>query len=258
MKDLKYFIKEYLTNRPLFFSFIRPQEAYLFKKYAKLKKPILDFGCGDGFFAKTVFGKGIIDLGLDVDGSRISESKLDKVYKRTAVYDGKKIPFKDGYFKTVISNCVLEHIDNLDQITAEIYRVLKPNCFFYVSVATDKWEEYLFGTRFLGDLYKKFMRKKQHHYTLLSKDGWRKKFTLAEFKIEKAIGYIPPKTAQVLDAAHYFSLPSIISHKLFKKWVIFPSVMKSTFFVKLINNISHSVTTNDNSAALFFQLRKKK
>src|SRR3989339_1936064 len=121
MKNKDYFIRKYLENRPMFLAIIRSQEAVLFQKHNYvIKGKVLDFGCGDGFFTEIVFGKGKIDVGLDLKNSRALRADENKTYKKVVYYDGKKIPFPDKYFSTVISNCVLEHIPNLKQSLSEI------------------------------------------------------------------------------------------------------------------------------------------
>lgn len=174
-KDFHYFINQYLKNRPLFLSLIRPQEADLFYNHKNyLKHPVLDFGCGDGFFVKAVFGKKVIDVGLDVKTSRIKEAERNRIYKKTVVCDGKRIPFSDNYFKTAISNSVLEHLPHLEASLKEIRRVLTPKGYLITTVMADRWEDCLFGAKILDDSYKKYMRKIQAHYNLLSKGGWQK------------------------------------------------------------------------------------
>ena len=123
----------------MFHSFIRPQEAMLFQKYLRyIKPPVLDFGCGDGFFAETVFGKGKIDVGLDLLNSRANEAESKKIYKKISYYDGSTIPYPTHYFQTVISNCVLEHIIEINKSLNEIHRVLKPNGYFLTTVMTER------------------------------------------------------------------------------------------------------------------------
>lgn len=48
----------------------------MYQKYKPFNAPILDIGCGDGFFAKIAFGR--IDIGLDVKNSEINEAKEKK------------------------------------------------------------------------------------------------------------------------------------------------------------------------------------
>ena len=58
--------------------------------------------------------------------------KLGKDYN-CIVADCQAIPFKDGYFDSVIANHVLFYIQNLEKGLSEICRVLKDNGIFYCS-----------------------------------------------------------------------------------------------------------------------------
>ena len=129
------YIIDFLENKPIFFSFLRPKEVFLYQKYKPFNAPILDIGCGDGFFAKIAFGR--IDIGLDVKNSEINEAKEKKVYKKIVIYDGKKIPFPDNYFSTIICNSSFEHIPNIDEVLKESARVLKKNGNMYFTVPTN-------------------------------------------------------------------------------------------------------------------------
>jgi len=257
MKKIDLFIKKYLAERPAFMSFIRPQEAYLFTRFKKyIKAPILDFGCGDGFFAKTTFGKGKIDVGLDLfDNPRIKEAIKEDVYKKITLYDGKKIPYQTNFFQTIISNCVLEHVKDLDYSLKEIRRVLNRGGFFLTTVMTDKWNQYLFGKKIFGQFYIDFMNKKQKHYNLLNLDSWQRLFKKKGFEIIKKLGYLSEKNSQLLDIFHYLSIPSLISYKLFNRWVIYPRWYR---FLKIENFIKNNLTYPplSQSAAVFFLLKK--
>jgi len=257
MKRVDYFIQQYLENRPLFHAFMRPQEAMLFARYQKnLKSPILDFGCSDGFFSQIVFGKGKINVGLDLIGSRSQEAIKQNIYKRVINYDGNKIPFPDNYFGSIISNCVLEHIPNLNQSLREIYRILKPDGYFLTTVMTDKWEEYLFGKKILGNIYVQWMRKIQRHYHLLTMKQWNSQFINTNFRIVKTIGYLSKKTTQLNELFHYLSFPSFVFYKLFGCWVLWPNIFTSKIIVERIKkNIAQSVRTTE-SATVFFVLQK--
>lgn len=256
MKKIDFYIKEYLKKRPMFMSIIRSQEAMLFKKYNKLvKNKILDFGCGDGFFAGLAFGKGRINVGLDLfENSRIHEAIEKKIYKVVKLYNGVTIPYPDNYFNTVISNCVLEHIPNINLSLKEIYKVLKPGGYFITSVMTNQWENNLFGTKLFGENYLKYMRKTQDHHNLFSDSQWQTHFKNVGFKIQSVDGYLYKKSSFYLDIFHYFSIGSLISYKLFNKWVLFDISLLNklkTQFIKKINN-----NNPDKASALFFVLKK--
>ncbi|PIP64670.1 hypothetical protein COW96_01310, partial [Candidatus Roizmanbacteria bacterium CG22_combo_CG10-13_8_21_14_all_33_16] len=83
---------------------------------------------------------------------------------------------------------------------------------------TDQWEKSLFGSKILGKVYVNWLRKKQEHFNLFSEKKWKSRFEKSGFTISKVEGYVSPKNALYLDLLHYFSLPSLISYKLFRKW----------------------------------------
>ncbi len=258
MKKIDYFIKKYLENRPMFMAIIRSQEAMLFQKYIKFTKGnILDFGCGDGFFTEIIFGKGRINIGLDlVNNERIKEAQQKKIYKKIALYDGNTIPYPDNYFNTVISNCVLEHIPDVKSSLKEIYRVLKPGGYFLTSVMADQWENSLFGTKLFGKNYLRYMKKTQVHHNLLSNKQWQWYFKKAGFKIQSTDGYLYKKSAFYLDLFHYLSIMSLISYKLFNKWILFNISFLNKLKTQLIKKIIVDENNPDKVSALFFVMKK--
>lgn len=258
MKKIDYFIKKYLENRPMFMAIIRSQEAMLFQKYNKLiKGKILDFGCGEGFFTELVFGKKRINVGLDLfNNKRVEEAKKENIYKKISLYNGNIIPYPDNNFNIVISNCVLEHIPNIDQALKEILRVLKPNGFFLTSTMTSQWENNLFGSKIFGKKYINIMRKTQVHFNLFSNKKWQTYFKKACFKINSINGYLYKKSAFYLDIFHYLSIGSLISYKLFNKWILFNIPLLNKLKTQLIKKIIINENDLDKASALFFVLKK--
>lgn len=256
---LKRYISQYLSHRPAFFSFIRPQEAWLFHQHKNLlKTPVLDFGCGDGFFAELVFGKGMLDIGLDISPSRIQEADNKNIYKKLLTYDGLTIPLKDNSVNTVISNCVFEHLPHLHSNLREMYRVLKPGGKLLTTVMANRWEDYLIGMRIFGEAYQRFMRKRQEHFNLFSLDKWQKTHEKAGFTVEEMTGYLSQEASQWLDAFHYFSTPELVSQKLLRTWVPWPDWHKGLrLSKKLLPILMRSLQTKaSESAALFIVVRK--
>lgn len=255
---LNLFIKQFLQHRPAFFSFLRPQEALLlYNNLSSMKHPILDYGCGDGFFASLIFPENFIDVALDISDSRIQEAKKYNIYKSFQEYDGKQIPFPDNHFSTIFSNSVLEHVPYLDLALQEIYRVLKPGGIFMTTVMADKWEDYLNGQKLLGPIYLKWLRKKQEHYNLLSYKEWKKHFTDISFKEVSSQGYFSKKMAQWDELFHYLSLPSLISYSLIKRWINIPPYHLIPPFIVFIEKTISNWPTKEESASLFFVLQKK-
>ncbi len=97
---------------------------------------VLDFGCGskpyESFFAHVVSYTGV---DIEVSGHNHIDSKVD-VY-----YDGKTLPFPDHHFDAVVCFEVFEHVFNLDEVLAEIGRVLKPGGQLLISIPF-AWDEH--------------------------------------------------------------------------------------------------------------------
>lgn len=255
-------IKYYLNNRPSFFGLIRAQELFLFYYFRKyLNGNILDFGHGDGFFADFLV-KSInreITIGLDLENSRINESLKIKSCEKAIIYDGNHIPFKNNYFQSVMSNCVLEHLDNLEDSLKEINRVLKPGGFFCTTVMTDHWEKYLLGKKIFGQKYLDYLAHKQKHVNLLSTTQWTKVFKQNNFELIKEVPYLNEKNVKWLELFHYLSVPSLFSKKIVNRWVLIKNGFKTKFLSKFFYNIVEEslFTDKKNSSAIFYVLMKK-
>jgi len=253
MNKLTSIIQHYLAERPAFYAYLRPQEAMLFyERIGKMKGPILDFGCGDGFFASTIFKKKCIDVGLDLSSSRINESQRTKMYKKTKIYDGITIPFPSRTFGTLISNCVFEHIPHIEKSVQEMHRVTKKNGLLMTTVMCASWSNNLLGGRLFGKSYIDWFNRMQSHDSLLSKKEWVRLFKAAGFEIVEAVDYLFEKAAQKTETEHFLSTFSLFSYVLFKKWKLFPFVSK-----RKIREIEKLIAQDKkNPSACFFVLKK--
>ena len=253
MKTHRYFIRKYLESRPDFFSYIRSQEAFLFSTHLSMMKgPILDFGSGDGFFASTIFNKKGIDVGLDVVSSRINESALTNIYKKRTIYDGITIPYKANTIGTVISNCVFEHVPQIEKSVSEMYRITKKNGYLMTTVMCSSWSNNLLGGKIFGKMYIDWFNRMQHHDSLLSKKEWTQLFKKTGYEIVESVDYLFEKAAQKTEVYHFLSVFSLVSYLLFKKWKLFSHVSERK--IAQIENIIKN--DKKNPSACFFVLRK--
>lgn len=252
-KTLEYFIGRNLQYRPRFFAYIRPQEGFLFAKYAHhLKHRILDFGCGDGFFAETVFGKGAIDIGLDVPTSRMKQAVEKAIYKKTVTYDGVRIPFHSSTIGSIVSNCVFEHIPHIEKSIAEMFRVLRPGGHLLTSVMCSTWNRNLAGKKWGGTAYISWFNSVQEHHSLLSKQKWSALFKKCGFIISAADDYLFERASVETERYHFLSLLSLVRYRLTGKWTSGKPATSEE--IRVIQSLIVSDTKNP--SACFFVLKK--
>lgn len=108
---------------------------------------ILDYGCGAGAVVRA--GR---ETGLDIWGADVfyegAETRLPASEFISAITEG-TIPFPDAHFDLVTNNQVMEHVENLDAVLAEIHRVLKPGgTLLSLFPAIDVWREGHIGIPF--------------------------------------------------------------------------------------------------------------
>ena len=140
MKFKKNFLAEYLNEAPVPLAYERAFECHILSQQ-KFEHPILDIGCGDGIFAKILFDEKI-DTGIDPLDYELESAKQYNMYDELIEAFGDKIPKGDNIYKTVFSNSVLEHIENLDPVLKEINRVLISGGIFYATIPTNYFDKY--------------------------------------------------------------------------------------------------------------------
>lgn len=223
------FLAVQVRELPYFRALLRAIESKFYEGL-ELKRPVLDVGCGDGHFAQRTFAQKI-DVGIDPWEGPLAEASSRDIYEKTILTAGAEIPFPDTSFETVISNSVLEHIPDLDPVITEISRVIRPGGLFVFCVPNHQFLGNLSVSNFfdriklkpLGDLYRAFFNRISRHYHCDDMATWEKRLTSNGFTLEKAWHYFSPAAFHTLEWGHYFGLPSLISRKLFGKWVLFPN-----------------------------------
>lgn len=122
-----------------FTSHIFLSRYYLYKKIKILSKHIsgvvLDLGCGEKPYQNLFSSEKYI--GLEINGANVNREDINLYY-----YDGKKIPFEDNTFDSVVSFETFEHIFDLENTILEIKRVLKDKGKLLISIPFG-WNEHM-------------------------------------------------------------------------------------------------------------------
>lgn len=241
------YLQRYLKVAPLSHALWRACEAQELAKY-KLKKPVLDLGCGFGEFA-GVFFSSQIEVGVDIDYREILRAAATGKYKKTIVADARNLPFGNNSFSSAISISTLEHIPDNSAVLKEVFRVLAPGSRFYFTVPTSQFFEGLLMVKLLkfahldtlAHFYYRIINKAFKHVFIPSEKQWLKISRNAGFEIEKVQGTLPQSTLILWELGLPFALPSQL-WKIFlgRRLVVAPNLKAKLYkpFVKFIRSDS--------------------
>lgn len=166
----------------------RSQELSLFESHKRyLAKPCLDFGCGDGSFASMLMDH--IDFGFDVDPDALRVARQYNIYGQLACCDGARLPVKPRMLKSVFSNSVLEHVENLEETLCGISNALAPGGFFVFTVPVLRFAEHL--SQYFGRTESERINRRWYHRHLHPSEWWRDVLHKCGFEIIEISNYQP-------------------------------------------------------------------
>jgi SAM-dependent methyltransferase len=108
----------------------------------------LDLGCGDGKLMRILrdaAGAFPTLVGADIDPLETRDAAASGVYQRVHTVPGDRIPEPDASFDFAFSNSVLEHIDDIEPVLAEVARLLRPGGVFVFTVPGAGFHDCLAG-----------------------------------------------------------------------------------------------------------------
>jgi hypothetical protein len=78
----------------------------------------------------------------------------------------------------------------------------------------------------------------------------------AGFEVAEWRYYFRPRDTMLLDLGHYLSAPSIVTHTLLKRWVLFPNKNKVLPLAKALAPFATPGPDEDRGAYIFFRCVK--
>lgn len=175
----------------------RAVEACLLSEIT-LVPPVLDLGCGDGSFFSRTFGYEI-EVGCDpvIELADIAIEK--RIYKTVQVADACALPYAARTFQTVFSNCVLEHVLDIDSALREISRVLTESGKLVFTVPSERFNDWLFitwlcnrvGLESLAEAHLRWFHGIQQHYHIDSVSVWEERLSQVGLEVAHWQYYMP-------------------------------------------------------------------
>jgi SAM-dependent methyltransferase len=221
--------RHHLATLPVHRAIIRVVECLLVGA-EPLPRPLLDVGCGDGHFAATCLQGGAVDAAIDLNVVRLAEAADSGAYRQVLAASGVTLPFPDGAFAGVVSNCALEHIPDFEGALAEIARVLRPGGKLVITVPSEHFSTSLFWARLCrrlglpaaGAAYERWFRRISTAYHTYNLEGWLRRLRTAGLRPETWTSYLGPDAMSFFDLSHYYGAPTLVSKRLTGRWILWP------------------------------------
>lgn len=220
----------YLRHAPLSLAVREINRLVAFQSLTGDKSPVLDVGCGDGFWWTVRRDEREI-FGIDISLGEILQAREHITAEVSDI--SRQRPFASATFEEIIGNCSLEHIPDIDAALSNIRRAATDRARLIMFVPTPRWA---YNGHLQSFLLKRTPRiamavsgalngffQHWHLYDakvwkhLLEQNGWRVETTLglgsarseflfrlflpaafAEFVVKKAVGFYPSRLAKLL------------------------------------------------------------
>src|SRR5687768_7795326 len=197
-----------MVNQELFVKFLRayafqPATAFwraieveVLTKFLPSQGHCLDLGCGDGKLTAITFkGKpkeGFSLVGIDGDEYETRQARKSFPYARVHTCWASDIPEPSDSFDHIISNSVLEHIEDIEATVKEAARLLKNGGVFVFTVPSPGFHRCLYGPlrpKASREAYLQQMDKRLAHYRYWSTSDWQEVLTRYNLTIKDQVEY---------------------------------------------------------------------
>lgn len=161
----------------------------------------LDLGCGDGLLTMILLEEtGPREIvGVDPDPAETARARELGIYAAVHTCGGADVPEPDASFDWVLSNSVLEHIDGIDAVLAEVARLLRPGGKFIFTVPGPGFHASLRGPLLPGASREAYLRRLDErlaHRRSWGPSEWGPALESHGLRMEGAVSYLEPRSVR--------------------------------------------------------------
>jgi SAM-dependent methyltransferase len=136
-EDIARWIYAYLSHAPLSLTLREINRLIAIEAVASGTGPVLDVGCGDGFWWTLRARDGREVYGIDISAREIAQARTRITAALTDV--SAELPFPGIKFTEIIGNCSLEHVPDIDAALSNLRTSAAPNARLLMFVPTPRW-----------------------------------------------------------------------------------------------------------------------
>lgn len=264
MKFRPDFLENYTAQAPLALAFERVMECRILSQQT-FERPILDIGCGEGLFANVLFAEKI-DTGIDPNARELERAKEFDGYNELIECFGDAIPKPDATYRTVFSNSVVEHIPDLEPVLREAFRLLTPGGKLYLTVPSDRFDEYSLVSQILGlcgltglqSRYRAFYNRFWAHYHFYAPVRWADIAKSCGFEVIEVHSYGPRHVCLMDDTLTPLGLAARFTKGSTNRWTLLPGLRRVLLapVVALARTVLEGAERCDNGGLVFIAARK--
>jgi len=154
----------------------------------------LDAGCGDGAIGQAVASR--IGAGIDLDPRQLGWARRRRAYQSLLQASLEAIPLRDRSQRSVLCNCVLEHIRADAAALAELARVLAPGGYLLLTLASHDLYRAAFGTDDLPVSFRHALDVSLAHEHYYSAAGVTRSLESLGLQVLAAAPYMTPRQSR--------------------------------------------------------------
>jgi len=135
--DIERWIYAYLEHAPLSLTLREINRLIAIESVASARGPVLDVGCGDGFWWTLRDDHNREVYGIDISATEIAQARTRIHAALTDV--SREQPFPGTAFREIIGNCSLEHVPDIDAALSNLRKAAAPDARLLMFVPTPRW-----------------------------------------------------------------------------------------------------------------------
>lgn len=138
-------------------------------------------------------------VGIDPDPAETEQARALGIYLSVHTCGGADVPEPDSSFDWVLSNSVLEHIDGIEPVLAEVARLLRPGGQFIFTVPGPDFHACLRGPLLPGasrEAYLERLDSRLAHRRYWGPNEWGPALETNNLRIAEAVSYLDPRSVR--------------------------------------------------------------